>query len=132
MESNCGDFLRLLAFTRAPEKESLSIQWPHVDFAGKRILLAWPKISQRPRWQLAPAAPRKIVVRALSILTRNLNHSCVNSRRALDSRWLFPSPRRGERDIPAKTLRESFKLVAQKAELPNVFTICGICSIRSA
>src|SRR5204863_10019246 len=41
-------------------------------------------------------------------------------RRAPDSRWLFPSPQRGERDIHAKTLRESFKLVRQKAELPNV------------
>ena len=35
-------------------------------------------------------------------------------RRAPDSQWLFPSPRRGEEDEPAKTFRESL-LLARKA-----------------
>ena len=42
------------------------------------------------------------------------------NRRAPDSDWLFPSPQRGERDIHAKTFRESLKLVRAEAELPNV------------
>ena len=35
----------------------------------------------------------------------------MHARRAPDSAWLFPSAQRGQRDIPAKTLRESFKIV---------------------
>ena len=41
-------------------------------------------------------------------------------KRPPDSSFLFPSPRRGERDIHAKSLRESFKLVRSKAGLPWV------------
>lgn len=35
-----------------------------------------------------------------------------------DTSFLFPSPQRGEKDIPAKTLRESFKLVRTAAGIP--------------
>src|SRR6267154_2761791 len=44
----------------------------------------------------------------------------MKSRRAPDSVWLFPSPQRGEKDIRAKTFRESLKLVRAEASLPNV------------
>jgi integrase len=44
----------------------------------------------------------------------------MNETRAPDSSFLFPSPQRGERDIAAKTLRESFKLVRKEAGLPHV------------
>ena len=39
----------------------------------------------------------------------------MNNTRAPDSSFLFPSPKRGERDIPTKSLRESFKLVRTAA-----------------
>ena len=41
----------------------------------------------------------------------------MESRRAPDTEWLFPSPQRGSKDIPAKTLRDSFKMARTKAEL---------------
>ena len=44
----------------------------------------------------------------------------MNESRAPDSSFLFPSPQRGERDIAAKSLRESFKLVRLNAGLPHV------------
>ena len=37
-----------------------------------------------------------------------------------DTQWLFPSPQRGEKDIHAKTFRESLRLVRDAAELPWV------------
>jgi site-specific recombinase XerD len=43
----------------------------------------------------------------------------LHARRAPGSSCLFPSPQRGERDVPAKTLRESFKLVRARAGLPS-------------
>jgi integrase len=44
----------------------------------------------------------------------------MENRRAPDSVWLFPSPQRGEKDIHAKTFRESLRLVRTKAGLPNI------------
>jgi integrase len=41
-------------------------------------------------------------------------------RRAPDSDWIFPSPQRGEKDIHAKTFRESLKLTRKKAGLPTI------------
>jgi integrase len=44
----------------------------------------------------------------------------MQSRRAPDSSWLFPSPQRGQKDIPARSLRESLRLVRAHADLPEV------------
>jgi integrase len=41
------------------------------------------------------------------------------TRRAPDSEWLFPSPQRGERDVPAKTFMESLRLAREAAGLPT-------------
>ena len=43
----------------------------------------------------------------------------MKSRRAPDSQWLFPSPQRGEKDIPAKTFKESLLMVRGQAKMPN-------------
>jgi integrase len=43
----------------------------------------------------------------------------MQKRRDPDLQWLFPSPQRGEKDIPAKSFRESLDMVRAKAELPN-------------
>ena len=36
-----------------------------------------------------------------------------------DSDWMFPSPQRGEKDIPAKLFRESLEMVRTKAGMPG-------------
>jgi integrase len=43
----------------------------------------------------------------------------MKNRRAPDSQWLFPSPQRGDRDIPAKTFRESLGLARTQAKMPD-------------
>ena len=43
----------------------------------------------------------------------------MKKRSAPDSQWLFPSPQRGERDIPAKTFRESLRLARTQAKMPD-------------
>ncbi len=114
------DFLRFLAFSGAREQEALHVRWPHVDFAGGRVFIG---------------ASEDFVAAAVTIGTggtsKNRGSRSVDfnpqlegllremhARRAPDSTWLFPSPQRGAKDIPAKTLRESFKLVRAAAELP--------------
>jgi integrase len=44
----------------------------------------------------------------------------MHKRRAPDSQWLFPSPQRGDKDIPAKSFRESLELAKERAGLPHV------------
>jgi integrase len=36
------------------------------------------------------------------------------------SQWLFPSPQRGEKDIPVRTFKESLNLARAHAKLPRV------------
>ena len=43
----------------------------------------------------------------------------MRQRRAPDSQWIFPSPQRGAKDIPARSFRESLKLTRTAAGLPK-------------
>ena len=116
------DYLSLLAFTGAREKEALRLRWPHVDFERRRIFIG---------------APEDFVASAVTIgsggTSKNRGSRMVDfnpqleallkemyARRAPDSGWLFPSSQRGQKDIHAKTLRESFNVVRHKADLPRV------------
>jgi len=42
----------------------------------------------------------------------------MQTRRAPDTEWMFPSPQRGEKDIPAKSLRETLEAARTAADLP--------------
>jgi integrase len=116
------DYLSLLAFTGAREKEALRLRWSHVDFERRRIFIG---------------APEDFVASAVTIgsggTSKNRGSRMVDfnpqleallkemyAHRAPDSGWLFPSSQRGQKDIHAKTLRESFNLVRHKAGLPRV------------
>ena len=116
------DYLSLLAFTGAREKEALRLRWSHVDFERRRIFIG---------------APEDFVASAVTIgsggNSKNRGSRMVDfnpqleallkemyAHRAPDSGWLFPSSQRGEKDIHAKTLRQSFNLVRHKADLPCV------------
>ncbi len=116
------DFLRLLAFTGAREQEALRLRWPHVDFERRRIFIGANENFVATATSIGSGGTSKN--RASRIVDFNPQLESLlremHQRRAPDSQWLFPSPQRGERDIHAKTLRESFKLVRQKAGLPNV------------
>jgi integrase len=116
------DYLNLLAFTGAREKEALRLRWSHVDFERRRIFIG---------------APEDFVASAVTIgsggTSKNRGSRMVDfnpqleallkemyARRAPDSGWLFPSSQRGQKDIHAKTLRESFNLVRHNADLLRV------------
>jgi integrase len=44
----------------------------------------------------------------------------MRENRQPDSAFLFPSPRRGEEDKPARSLRESLRVVREKVGLPDL------------
>jgi len=116
------DFLRLLAFTGAREQEALNLRWLHVDFERRRIFIGADENFTAAATTIGSGGTSKN--RGSRIVDFNPQLEALlremKSRRAPDSVWLFPSPQRGEKDIRAKTFRESLKLVRAEAGLPNV------------
>jgi integrase len=100
------DYLRFLAYCGARCNEALRVKWSDVDLPGKLLCIGADGSSKNSK-------PRYVDLNA--DLEAHLQD--MHSRRAPDTEWLFPSPQRGENDRPAKTLRESFNIVRQKAEL---------------
>jgi integrase len=116
------DFLRLLAFSGAREQEALRLRWHHVDFTRRRIFIGADENFTAGAMTIGSGGTSKS--RSSRIVDFNpqleaLLHE-MHKRRAPDSDWLFPSPQRGEKDVHAKTFRESLKLVRGKAELANL------------
>jgi integrase len=116
------DFLRLLAFSGAREQEALHLKWAHVDFGARRIFIGAGEGFTAAAMTIGTGGTSKN--RGSRILDFNPQLESLleemKARRAPDSSYLFPSPQRGQKDIPAKTLRESLKLVRAKAGLPHL------------
>ncbi len=102
-------FLRFLALAGAREQEALSVGRSDVDFASGFVTIGAAGDSKNRKSRTVDFSPE------LKELLRELLASLPP-----DTSWLFPSTQRGTRDVRAKTLRESFKLVRAKAGLPNV------------
>lgn len=101
-----ADYLLFLAFCGARCNEALQVKWADVDFANRLVCIGADGNSKNSENRHVDFNPD---------LERHLR--AMWDRRAPDSRWLFPSPQRGPQDIPAKTLRESFKLARKAAGL---------------
>ena len=116
------DFLRLLAFSGAREQEALRLRWSHVDFARHRIFIGADEDFTATAMTIGSCGTSKSHSSRVVDFNPQLEELLreMHGRRAPDSDWLFPSPQRGEKDIHAKTFRESLKLVRDKAGLPNL------------
>ena len=115
-EIQLHDYLQFLAVTGARKKEALRTKWTHVDFENARAFIG-----------ALPDAALSIGEGGMS-----KNHSCrsvdfnpqlesllvdMHARRAHDSVFQFPSPRRREKDI----LRKVF---ANHSDWPADMLIC--------
>jgi integrase len=99
-------YLRFLAFSGARCNEALRIKWEDVDFKEKLLCIGADGSSKNSKPRHVDFSPA---------LERHLLEMFEN--RAPGTEWLFPSPQRGSKDIPAKSLRESFKLARKQAGL---------------
>jgi integrase len=109
---NAGElkfYLRFLCLTGCREQEALKVRWSDVDLWNQQVTIGADADTKNSKHRIVNFTPEP----------KELLHE-MNETRAPDSSFLFPSPQRGERDIPAKTLRESFKLVRKEAGLPHV------------
>jgi integrase len=117
-----ADYLRFLAFSGAREKEALRIKWADVDFERERVTIGADRLTKN--WESRTVEFNSQLGALLSEM---------NTRRAPDCSWLFPSPQRGTRDEHAKSFRESLKLARTAAALPQVgfhdlrHYFCSVC-----
>ena len=109
------DYIRLMAFSGARRNEALGIRWEEdVDFDNEQLFVR-PQITRRGIEDLKNREQR--VVDFNPKLEAHLLDMKQRSRNV--SKWLFPSPQRGEKDVPAKSFRESLDLVRERAKLSN-------------
>lgn len=102
------DYYRFLLFSGAREREALAIRWEDVDFASKQVTIGWDGGSKNHEHRRVDFnAPLESLL------------ADMHSRRAPDSKWLFPSPQRGDADIHAKTFRESLRQSCDGARVPR-------------
>jgi len=82
-----ADLLRLLAFSGAREMEALRLQWADVDFDKRKLHIGRDGLSKNREARVLDFNPD---LEALLIAMHN--------RRAPDSPWIFPSPKRGSKE----------------------------------
>jgi integrase len=107
------DFLRFLAYSGSREQEALKIVWDHVDFKGRRVFIGAPEEFDAARPAVGSGGESKNRGSRVVDFNPNLEKLLkeMRSRRAPDCKYLFPSPQRGSKDIPARSLRESLRMV---------------------
>ncbi|MCI0539541.1 MAG: tyrosine-type recombinase/integrase [Verrucomicrobiales bacterium] len=103
-----ADYLRLLAYCGSRRDETLRLKWSDVDWQNRQLTIGADGLSKN-RKSRAVDFNRKLEAHLKEMQTR----------RTPDSVWLFPSPRRGEGDRPAKTFVETMRLVRAEAGLPK-------------
>jgi integrase len=106
-----ADYLQFMAFSGTRRNEALGTQWDDIKWADDSIEIK-RQVTSRGVESLKNECER-----TLNLNARLKAHLLeMKDRRAPDSIWLFPSPQRGEKDIPAKSFRESLKLVREHVE----------------
>lgn len=108
------DYIRLMAYCGARRNEALGIRWEDVDFDNDQLHIK-RQITHRGIEDLKNRQQR-VVDFNLKLKAHLLD---MHKRYKKVSAWLFPSPQRGDKDIPAITFRESLSLARDRAEMPT-------------
>jgi integrase len=109
-----ADYIKLMSYSGTRRNEALGIKWSDVDFDTAQLHVK-RQVTSRGIEDLKNRNAR--VVDFNPKLETHLLEMQKRSRGV--SEWLFPSPQRGEKDIPAKSFRESLALVRAQAKMPD-------------
>jgi len=103
-----ADYAMLMAYCGSRMSETLRLRWSDVGWSNRQLTVGSDGLAKNRK-------PRDV-----DLNTKLEAHLLdMESRRAPDSEWLFPSPQRGERDERAKSFRESLRLARAAACLPG-------------
>ena len=101
-----ADYLRLMAFCGSRKTETLRLKWADVDLDRQQLTIGADGQTKNREMRVVDFNDK------LAALLKDMH-----SRRAPDSQWLFPSPQRGNHDLPAKSFVESMRLAKKKADI---------------
>jgi integrase len=110
------DYVRLMAYSGARRNEALALRWSDVDFDQDKLTIERQAADNEQDDTTKNKTSR--TVDFTPALKKHLQD--MQTRRAPDSQWLFPSPQRGKKDIHAMSFRESLELARTEAKLPGV------------
>lgn len=100
------DYIMFMAFTGARCTQALATKWSAVDWKNRQVHI--PRIGSGKQGGIVDFNPS---------LEAHLKE--MQSRKAPDSEYMFPSPQRGKKDVAAKTFRETLKLARGNAGFPK-------------
>jgi integrase len=103
-----ADFVRFMAYSGTRRNEALAMRWGDIDFDRGQITVGADGDTKNSKARHVDFNPK---------LREHLQ--AMKGRKAPDSKFLFPSPQRGDKDASAKTFKESLWLVRKAAKLPN-------------
>jgi integrase len=102
------DYVKFMAHSGARRNEALAMRWQDVDIDQGQLTIGAEGDTKNRSARVVDFNP-KLKAHLLD----------MKERKAPDSKWLFPSPQRGGKDIAAKTFRESLNLARVQAKMPN-------------
>jgi integrase len=102
------DLILFLCYSGGRISESLRLRWQDVDWTQRHVTIGYDGRVKNYKAR---------VVNFNENLETHLKD--MQTRKAPDSEFLFPSPQRGKGDKPAKTFRETALLARAKAGLPK-------------
>jgi len=99
-------YIRFLVAAGCREQEAIRIRKADVDLVREVVAIGSDGDTKNQQWREVQfnASLRAVLTELLDRLPE-------------DTQWLFPSPQRGKKDAPAKSLRESFYLIRKEAKL---------------
>ena len=101
------DYVKLMAFCGSRRDETLRLKWSDVDWGRKQLTVGADGLAKNHESRIVDFNPA---------LESHL--ADMLKRRAPDSQWLFPSPQRGNKDIHAKTFKETLN-EARESTVPD-------------
>lgn len=101
-----ADYIRFLAFTGTRMTEALRARWDDINWKQQQIVFGQDGNIKNGEARFVDFSPK---------LDAHLKD--MQSRRAPDTQWLFPSPRVTKNDVAAKTFVATLRRAAEKANL---------------
>ncbi len=103
-----ADYVRLMCYCGSRMTETLHLKWVDVDWQRRQLAIGADGLSKNGQTRHVDFNPK------LEAHLKEMAQRCQP-----DSQWMFPSPRRGDEDRPAKTFVETLRLVRKSAQLPD-------------
>jgi integrase len=110
-----ADYIRTMAYCGSRRDETMRLKWQDVDFERQQLTIGADGLAKNHQSRVVDFNPK------LEGLLKDMQ-----GRQAPDSSFLFPSPQRGEKDVPIRTFKETLNLVRESLQErqigPNEFT----------